>query len=314
MALEIKEHISLAFFTIYKIGGFARFFVEAKSAEEVEEALGFAAKKNIPFFILGAGSNILVSDKGFDGLVIRMNGGEVKSDGNRLIADAGVMMARAALEAQKAGLSGFEWGIGVPGTIGGSVRGNAGCFGSEINDVIESVKVFDFQKPTTYNLQPTDCEFSYRDSIFKRRPEWIILSATLRLQKGDPNEIREKMANLIKERTAKQDIGTKSCGCIFKNISWSRKDINRQELLPRFTELEKFGERPGIPASFLIDMAGLKGRRVGKISISSRHANFFINEGGGTAEEVIMLIAIAKDIVRRTFGLSLEEEIQYVGF
>ncbi|MBI2640553.1 MAG: UDP-N-acetylmuramate dehydrogenase [Candidatus Sungbacteria bacterium] len=313
MPIKIQENVALAPYTIYKIGGPAKFFAEVRSSEELKEALKFAAEKNLPFFVLGAGSNVLVSDKGFDGLVIRMAGGEVKVDGDGLIVDAGAMMAQAVLKSAQAGLTGFEWAIGVPGTIGGSVRGNAGCFGSEMKDVVESVEVFDSKKATSYKLQATSCEFNYRDSVFKKHPEWIILSATLKLKKGDPKVIQGNIKKITVERTTKQDIGTRSCGCIFKNVSWSRKDIAKEKLLDRFPALAQFKDQASIPASFLIDSAGLKDRRVGHVFISPKHANYFVNEGGATAEEVLMLIAIAKDTVRRKYGISLEEEIQYLG-
>lgn len=322
MSIEIKEDTSLSGYTIYKIGGPAKFFVEVRNSKELEEALEWAEGKMLPIFILGAGSNILVSERGFDGLVIHIISREVKVDGERLTADAGVMMAKAVLESANVGLTGFEWAIGIPGTIGGSVRGNAGCFGGEMKDVVESVRILRSKDGRSglqdqfslLTLNNSECEFSYRDSIFKRHPEWVILSATLKLKKGDQKEIQARIASITKERSEKQDIGSKTCGCIFKNISWTRKDINKSKLLERFPELAQFKDQPNIPASFLIDQAGLKGRRVGKVFISPKHANFFVNEGGASADEVIILIGIAKDTVRRKYGMLLEEEIQFVGF
>ena len=358
MSIRILEQEPLAPHTMYKIGGPARFFVEVRNSKELCEALAFAAKnKFVPFapslnlhqkdlarsasanfsagfFILGAGSNILVSDKGFGGVVIKIKGGEVKFDGERMIADAGVMMARAAHEAQIAGLAGFEWAIGVPGTIGGSVRGNAGCFGGEMKDVIEKVSILNFSRrevgiPTslseefneasgqfskTEELNNQQCQFGYRYSIFKKHPEWVIISATLKLKKGDPEVIREEVKRIALNRTAKQDIGSKSCGCIFKNIPWSREDIDKNKILTRFPDMPSSGTVDGIPVSYLISQAGLKGRRAGCVFVSPKHANFFVNDGGASAEEVIMLIGIVKDAVQRKFGILLEEEIQYVGF
>jgi len=344
MSIEIKENIILAPYTVYKIGGPARYFTEVKSYEELREALNFAAEKNLPIFILGAGSNILVSDKGFAGLVIKINLRELHcQEGRKLVMGSGVSMAQVAGKAAQLGLTGFEWAIGIPGTIGGSVRGNAGCFGGEISQVLESVRVLEIKnlssgkiagqnssqdprkpveskiKSTNQNskffqLQNAECDFSYRDSVFKRHPEWIIVSVTLALKRGDPRVIQENIKRISAERAEKQDIGLKSCGCIFKNIPWTREDINKEKLLLRFPELAPFQNQPHLPASFLIDQAGLKGRRVGKVCVSGKHANYFINEGGATAEEVIMLIAIAKEAVRRKYGILLEEEIEYVGF
>lgn len=315
--IEIKENIPLAPHTIYKIGGSARYFAQARNAAEVEEALVFAAEKRAAVFILGAGSNILISDAGFDGLVIRMIGGEITIEGERMTADAGVMMARLAGAAARAGLTGFEWGIGVPGTIGGSVRGNAGCFGGEMRDVIESVGIIDTGKSHSLwksDFHNTACGFGYRDSLFKQHPEWIILSATLHLRAGDSAAIQKKIKHITAERLDRQDIGTKSCGCIFKNPPWPADAEERQKLLSAFPFLAQFAQRTHLPASFLIDRAGLKGARVGATVVSARHANFFVNEGGATAADVRALAALTKEKVHARFGVVLEEEIQYVGF
>lgn len=313
MAIEIKENVPLAPYTIYKIGGMARFFAEVRNGGELKNALEYAGAKGAPFFIMGAGSNVLVADTGYEGMVIRMTGGEVRVTGNRLIADAGVMMARAVGEAARAGLTGFEWGIGVPGTIGGSVRGNAGCFGGEMKDIVESVEVFDSLQPATYTLQALQCVFGYRDSVFKKHPGWIVLSATLQIAAGDPAAIQERVRRITAERLEKQSIGTKSCGCIFKNVLWPDAAGDREALLARFPELAAFAGRPAIPASFLLDAAGMKGARAGGAVVSEKHANFFVNEGNAKARDVARLAAAAQDAVHKKYGLALHEEIQYVG-
>ena len=328
----MQEHIVLAPYTLYKIGGPARYFAEVRTREELSRALDFAREKNVPFFVFGGGSNMLISDRGFEGLAIRITGGEARVEGKRVIADAGVMMARVVAACADAGLTGFEWGIGVPGTIGGSVRGNAGCFGGEMSQILEQVQVLEFPifppkadppradnsqfstKIKVLKLTSEDCQFSYRDSIFKRHPEWVIVSVILRLGCGDGNAIRHRIAEITRERTKKQDIGTKSCGCIFKNILWDSCLESKDVLCARNPELELFRDSAHIPASFLLDHAGMKGRAMGKVRISQAHANFFINEGGATAEEVRALIANAKDTVQNKYGVVLEEEIQYVGF
>lgn len=311
--IQVQEHIPLAQFTMYKIGGPARFFIEAHNADEIREAVAYARGRQFQFIVLGAGSNMLVSDTGFDGMVIRITGGNVRIEEERLTADAGVIMARAVTESAKAGLTGFEWGIGVPGTIGGSVRGNAGCFGTEMKDVVESVDVFDASKTINYKLEARSCEFSYRNSIFKKQPQLIVLSATLKLTKGDPEAIQAEVRRITRERVKKQDIGTKSCGCIFKNVAWE-KTMGKQDLLERFPELRQFENQPNVPSAFLIDRAGLKGARTEHASISERHANFFINEGNATPDEIQELITRAKSAVKEKYGIELEEEIQYVGF
>lgn len=312
--IDIKENVILAPFTMYKIGGPARFFAEAASGGEIAEAVAFASAKKIPFVILGAGSNVLISEKGFDGLVIRISGGQAVIEGDTLTADAGMMMARAVTESANAEFTGFEWGIGVPGTIGGSVRGNAGCFGGEMKDVVESVEIFDSSLATSYKLQAASCAFGYRDSIFKRKPELIILSATLRLKKGDRSSIQTSIRAITLERVSKQDIGAKCCGCIFKNISWDRPGIDKEKLLREFPELSQFSNRPNIPAAYLLDASGLKDTCSAHACISGKHANYFVNNGEATSQEIKELIDRAREGVEKKFGIRIEEEIQYIGF
>lgn len=312
---HIRENVLLAPFTVYSIGGPAQYFAEARTGEEIREAVAFGRGKGVPFFILGAGSNVLVSDKGFPGIVIRIAGGEIDVRGETIRADAGVKMASLAAAAARASLTGFEWGIGIPGSLGGSVRGNAGCFGSEMKDVVSRVDILDTndRELLVREFLPGDCEFGYRHSIFKSHPEWIILSATLSLEKGNSDSIQERIRGITRDRTEKQDIGTKSCGCIFKNAAWGATG-RKEFLLKRFPEYLEIADFPNIPAAFLIDQAGLKGERAGGAVISQKHANFFINEGGASAEDVRRLIRRAKDRVRQRYGIELEPEIQYVGF
>lgn len=314
MPLKVEEHKLIAPYTLYKIGGPARFYAEVCNEEELKEALRFAQKENVPFFILGAGSNVLVSDEGYEGMLIRRRGGHVAVDDMRLIADADVMMAQVATSAAHAGLSGLEWAIGIPGTVGGSVRGNSGCFGGEMKDAIESVRVFLFPELAVRNFSNNECGFSYRDSAFKRHPERIIVSATFFLHARDTRAIQERILEISRARAVTQDIGTKCAGCIFKNVLWENAGADKSGLIVRFPELGEFSDRTHIPASFLLDHAGLKKKRVGHVVISPVHANFFVNEGGGSAEEVKKLIDTAKEEVMKKYGIEIEEEIQYVGF
>ncbi|OGZ31002.1 MAG: UDP-N-acetylenolpyruvoylglucosamine reductase [Candidatus Niyogibacteria bacterium RIFCSPLOWO2_01_FULL_45_48] len=312
--LNIQENIELASHTVFKIGGPAKYFCETASANELAEAVLWAKEKNVPFFVLGAGSNVLVSDKGFEGLVIKNKATGIKlgHSVSKLVieAEAGAQMARVVAESVKAGLSGFEWAIGIPGTIGGSVRGNAGCFGSEMKDVVESVDVFDAKNNANSKLPTANCDFGYRDSVFKHNPNLIILSATLKLANGDPKKSQSLVAGYAKKRAESQDIGQKCAGCIFKNVEWSRKDIDKTFMLEKFPELKQFSNQKSIPAGFLIDFLGLKNSKVGGAEISAKHANYFINTGGAVAEDVLTLAAMVKEKIQNHYGVYLEEEIQ----
>ena len=316
MAFTIREREPLAAHTVFRIGGPARFFIEADTADDVLAALRGAVSSGLPWLMLGAGSNVLAADGGFGGCVIRASGGAVVAHGGRLRVDAGVSMARVVGEALRFGLRGFEWAIGVPGTVGGSVRGNAGCFGGAMADAVESVSVFNAATDGVEEWAADACEFSYRSSVFKRRPELAVLGATLRLEPGDPAEGGRFVRQHTAERTRTQDIGAATAGCMFKNIPWGRigGEPVRRRLIQRHPDLAPFTAAPAIPAGLLIDRAGLKGFCVGRARVSERHGNFFVNVGGATAEDILILTSLAKGAVRRHFGLLLEEEIQYVGF
>lgn len=291
--MQFYENESLSKHTSFRVGGPARWFIEAKSLQEVEEAMAFAQEKGVPWFVLGGGTNTLVSDKGFDGLVIKMSNREVKIDPSTgsgrsvlLTAGAGAMSVSVARAAADAELSGLEWAASLPGTIGGAVRGNAGCFGGEMKDVVESVRTLD--KTMTH----ADLAFGYRDSAIKHSKE-IILEVTLKLVKGDKVEIKKKMDEVMSKRKVTQPIASGTAGCAFKNPLVDGK-------------LMSCGK--------IIDDLGLKGTKIGGIQISDVHGNFLINDGTATADDVVQMIAFIKTRARNELGIQLQEEIEYLGF
>lgn len=314
MPLVIREQEPLALHTVFKIGGPARFFVEVGDQKEGIGAVYEAVNRGLPWMVLGAGSNVLVADEGFRGTVIHPAGGRVAVDGGRITADAGVSMARVVAESLKVGLRGFEWAIGVPGSIGGSVRGNAGCFGGEMKDVVEAVTVFDALRGTVEEWPAEAARFGYRTSVFKERPELVAVASRLRLKPGNRSDGERMVREFTAKRSAVQDIGASCAGCVFQNIPWDRSGVDEAEIRSRFPELPPSGTVPGISAGFLIDRAGLKGYRIGGAMISERHGNFFVNTGGARAADVRALIELAAREVFEQFGLELKEEIQYVGF
>lgn len=312
--MNIQEHVDLKPYTYFKIGGPARFFIEVVSEDVLKEALVFAQKKKIPFCVIGAASNMLVADSGFRGLVIRMMLRDIVIDGAHVLAGAGVPNAVLVARTIAAGLSGFEWAIGIPGSIGGSVRGNAGCFSGEMKDVIERVRFFNTKTGEFEERDNTFCRFGYRDSIFKSSPHLIITAAVLGLRNGGTDFAQRLVRHYTRERSSHQDIGTSSAGCIFKNAPWPTSEHARSRLISLVPQLIEFSSRPAIPAAFLIDQLGLKGKMIGRASVSKKHANFVINEGGASAEDVVMLIGLIKEYVHRKYDIHLEEEIQYIGF
>lgn len=286
---EVLENESLAKHTTFQIGGPAKYYFRASNTEELTRAIQLAIKFNLPYFVLGKGSNILVSDKGFKGLVIEAHNQNLEIDTDRelVFVDSGVLLNQLVIEVAQGGLSGLEFGAGIPGTIGGAIRGNAGAFGGEMSQVVKKVKTLDSQGQEKEYSQK-DCQFGYRESIFKHNQD-IILSAELKLHKGDKETINQTIQKNLEQKKQTQDYQYPSSGCIFKNPS-------------------------GQSAGTFIDKLNLKGFKVGQAMISKKHANFIVNLGGAKAEDIVMLISIIKQKVRDNLGIQLMEEIQYVGF
>ncbi|MDD5251984.1 MAG: UDP-N-acetylmuramate dehydrogenase [Patescibacteria group bacterium] len=316
---NIKADEPMAPHTTFRIGGPAEFFLEAETADEAARAVAACRELKLPYFVLGGGSNILVSDEGVKGLVILMANRGFKIDGPVVTVEAGAPTALLALKSVEAGLAGLEWAAGLPGTIGGAIRGNAGMFGGEMKDSIESVRVLMDKEDRVLNN--AECEFGYRDSVFKRKPGVVILSAVLRLAPAEnPAAAKAKLAENVKKKAAAQPLNEFSAGCAFKNwqsldpekdmpVLRKSLDLNKDEIIP-------FSPSGTLPAGWIIDRAQLKGMKMGHCAVSEKHANFIVCDGHGTASEVIALTAAIKMKVRdMTHGIvELNEEIEYVGF
>jgi len=313
MKAGIQENVKLAPYTTYKIGGPARYFVKGKNEEEIIEAVSWAKNQSIPFFILGGGSNVLISDKGFAGLVVRIQNTKYKIQDTRVEAGAGIDLSNLVNIAIDNGLKGLEWASGIPGTFGGAIRGNAGAFGSEIKDILSSVKLLD-EKGQVRVFDNSACRFAYRDSIFKQNPNYIILSATLKFSSGNKKELQDFSRKTIEYRAARHPLEYGSCGSVFKAIDVGRIRLANFEKYPRFKASIKNDPFPVIPAACFIDEAELKGYNIGGAMISPKHPNFFVNYSKARAEDVIMLISLAKQRLVDKFGIMAEEEVQLVGF
>lgn len=301
---DIQENVPLAPLTTFRLGGQARYLYPAKSKEEIIEAVKVAKESSLPFFILGGGSNLLVADKGFDGLVIKVRSSMIKVKNETIGTESGVILGQAVTDSAKTGLTGLEWAVGIPGTVGGAIHGNAGAFGQHFAEVVEQVEIMD-ENSQIRVLGNKDCQFNYRDSIFKHRP-WVILEAVLKLKKGD----LARSQNLTQEYLRRRRIPSHpSAGSVFKNIAVSNLPPETRKIVPK--EKIKGGM---VPTGYLIEQCGLKGRKVGGAKIFEKHANFIVNLGEAKASEVIELIRLCKERVKEKFAIELEEEICYLGF
>jgi UDP-N-acetylmuramate dehydrogenase len=285
----VSEDEPLASHTSFGIGGPADFFVEMSRPQAIEEVIDGCVERGIPYLLLGAGTNLLIADAGVEGLVLRVVNREHQVDGREVRAGAGLKMMRLARIAADAGLRGFEFGIGIPGTVGGAVYQNAGCWGKEVREVLVEVEGY-MPGAGAKTWSPADLQFGYRTSALRegRLKGGLVIEAKFQLERGDGEAAKALMAKLTKERNETQPIKTKNSGSVFKN--------------PR-----------GDSAGRLVQAAGLKGAREGNAVVSTLHGNFIVNEGGATAVEVRRLIERIQAEVRRRFNLELETEVEMVG-
>ena len=321
---EIKKNVLLKNYTTFKIGGRAKYFFIAKNTEDLIKAILVAKKFKLPFFILGGGSNLLVSDKGFKGLVIKIQNTKYKIQNTKIMAEVGVMLGELVNVSAKTGLSGLEWAVGIPGTVGGAIFGNAGVFGKSMKNIVKEIEVFDLSNEKIKTFKNKDCQFDYRESIFKKNKNLIILSTKLKLKKEKKSKIERKMREYLNYRKENQPLNLPSAGSVFKNYELRLQPahhppeksgpIKNYELVKEFPELREFNKKNLIPAAWLIEKCGLKGKKIGGAKISEKHANFIVNLGEAKAEDVKKLINLAKKKVKNKFSITLEEEIQFLGF
>lgn len=318
MQKKIQENISLADYTTYKIGGPAKYFFIAKIKEDLIDAIKTAKElndpKGTPVFILGGGSNLLVSEKGFEGLVIKIDISNEEFRGSEAVVGAGADLTELAYLSADKGLSGLEWAAGVPGTVGGAVYGCAQAFGARISDVVKSVEAIDIKTLEPKNFTKAQCQFSLKNSIFKKNKNLVIVSAVLALKELPKEEIKNKIKEFLEYRKAKHPIEFPSAGSTFVNPEDPKGTlIKNKKLLEKFPELNEYNKKGTIPAGYLVQKSGLSGKKIGNAQISEKHCNFIINLGGAKANDVLLLMKLAEKEVKKNFGIKLEREVQIVG-
>lgn len=284
---QILKNEPMSKHTTFRIGGKADIVLFPQSIEEIKKCIDYCEENNINYYVIGNGSNLLVSDKGFKGIIIKIfkNFNNIEANRNTIKAQAGATLSAISKFALEKSLSGFEFASGIPGTIGGGVCMNAGAYGGELKDIIKSVTVIENGKIT--KLKNSECQFEYRNSrILKEK--LTVLEAEIELKNGNREEILSKMKEINKTRNEKQPIEYPSAGSTFKR------------------PLNNF-------AGKLIMEAGLKGRNVGGAYISEKHCGFIVNKGGATCKDVLELAEIACKEVKEKFNINLEKEIRIIG-
>ena len=278
----MKKHIS------FKVGGPADFLVKPKTEEELSNIIAFAKRENVPFIVIGNGSNLLVKDGGIRGIVIELsdNFNNYEIDGNIIKAQSGALLAIIGRNAMKNSLTGFEFAAGIPGTLGGALAMNAGAYGGEMKQVVKTVRLMD-RDGNIFELSNEEMKFEYRRSLLTTK-DYIVLSAVIELQPGNVEEIKEIMADYSNRRSTKQPLNFTSAGSTFK--------------------------RPeGHFAAKLIDDCGLRVLNLRGAQVSDKHCGFVINSGGATAKDILDLMFIVKSTVNAKFGIMLEEEVKILG-
>lgn len=310
----IRQNVPLLDYSNFKIGGNALYFLEVFSKEELINGLAEWKKidkeKQDKIFILGGGTNILFSDKGFDGLVIKNSIGGIKNTDNIVEVGGGVEVSDLLNFCIDNSLTGFEWAGGLPGTIGGAIRGNAGAFNGETKDYVLEVESVNLKTLEIKTRSEKECELSYRMSIFKKNAEnEIITSVKFKFSKGVKPEITTQIQEKIDHRLRRHPLEYPNVGSIFKNVPVEQVPNEFKEELSQYIKNDPF---PVIPTAKLNFLAGLSGERVGNVELSPKHTNFIINLGQGRAEDVKKLLLIIKEAIKQKFGVTLEEEIMII--
>lgn len=306
---KLKENEPLAKHLNFRIGGPAKWFADVTTIGELEHAIKICKENDVEYFVLGGGSNTLAADDGFDGLVLKIAMRNHQVDGQTVVADAGMISAALARVTATEGLAGFAWAISLPGTIGGAVRGNAGCFGGETKDYLTKVEVL--RDGEVVELTKDELKMGYRESTIKHSED-IVLRAYFELPEGNPEELKAQLDDTLAKRKSSQPLHAGSAGCIFKNYEIT-DDAELEELKTKNIPEDMLKNRR-ISAGWVVDSLDLKGLKIGDAMISEEHGNFIINLGKATASDVVQIISTVKTKARDTYGIQLHEEVKYLGF
>jgi UDP-N-acetylmuramate dehydrogenase len=301
----VSEHVPLSAHTRFAMGGPARVMIDASAEQALAAVLGELASSDSAAALIGGGTNLIVSDDGFPGAVVRYTANRIEAFGSNVRVESGAVLQHLVDFSIAHGLRGLETMTGIPGWIGGAIYGNAGAYGHSIQERVESVRFFDGS--CFREIGNAECQFAYRESIFKRRKNWIVTSATLRLDPADPAALRETADGILKIRNEKYPPSMRCAGSIFKNLILAELPESVRAQVP-----DRVIREGKVPSAYFLESVGAKGMAVGAIRVADYHANLIYNAGGGTSAQLRGLIELLKAGVLARFGLLLEEEVQYV--
>ncbi|MFZ2189241.1 MAG: UDP-N-acetylmuramate dehydrogenase [Candidatus Magasanikiibacteriota bacterium] len=302
---HVKLNEPMSKHTTFKIGGKANFFITIENTDNLGKLLTFVNEQGLSYFILGGGSNLLWNDDQFEGVVIKVGNKKLTVTGNMIEADAGVLLSQVVNLAAQNSLTGFEWAVGIPGTIGGAVRGNAGAMGVDISADKCLAKVQVWQNGEVVEYNRSECNFVYRGSMFKDDPNILVLRAYFRLDVGDQAEIMKSMQGYLAQRTGRYP-KFPSAGSFFQNVPIDKWKKDLKDLPAIFVERKK------IPVGWLVEQLELKGLTVGGAKVSDEHGNFIINFDNALQSDVLTLVELVKEKVYNKFGIELESEVEIV--
>ena len=305
--LRVLADEPLAGYTRFGIGGPASLFCDAPDQESCVAALKALRQAGRLHVVIGGGTNLIVADAGFDGIVLRYSGALIRHTDDLLTAEGGAVLQDVVDRSIGLGLEGMQTMTGIPGYLGGAVYGNAGAYGHSIQERVEAVRATNGERVRLFSN--TDCEFQYRESWFKRNKEWVILETDLRFERGDAAELQKAADEIRTIRDKKYPSAMRCAGSIFKNLFFANLPPKAQAEVP--PKLVREGK---VPTAWFLEQAGVMGIRRGDIQVATYHANLIYNDGVGTAADLAAVIVECKKRVEDKFGFELEEEVQYVGF
>jgi UDP-N-acetylmuramate dehydrogenase len=304
--LKVSENVPLSKLTRFELGGPAAVLADACTEDSLIQAMEVIRESGVRWTLIGGGSNLVVDDAGFPGVVVRYVGSRIEIEGPEVRVEAGALLQDLVDLTIRSGLKGLDTMTGIPGWLGGAIYGNAGAYGHSIDERVERVRFFDGNE--VLEMDQAACEFRYRESTFKARKSWVILTATLRLTEASATDLQCSAEKILKIRNEKYPPTLRCAGSIFKNLLFHEIPLAAQALVP--PQLVREGK---VPSAYFLEQAGAKSMKKRGIRVADYHANLIYNEGHGTSADLRDLIHELKGRVQERFGLVLEEEVQYVG-